>query len=300
MELHHLRTFLVVAEEQNVTRAAKRLYMTPPAVSAHIKALEEELNITLFVRVPQGMQITEKGALLREKASHILQAAQDLVNHATQMQDYLIGRMTIGLNAPAHLLRVAPLVAQMKEACPGIELRFMMSVSGIILDKLQTNALDAGFIFGSSPYDDVLTMPLSVVELVIAVPKQWEAQLERATWADVACLPWIASTAYCPFQVIIEDQFRQRGLIQQQIVQSDDETTKVELVEAGVGLALLERTEAEEAAYKGNLVVWTHDLIQTALCFAVAKNRTADPLVMALKSQVLALWNNSASGTLHT
>jgi len=300
MELHHLRTFLVVAEEQNVTRAAKRLYMTPPAVSAHIKALEEELNITLFVRIPQGMQITEKGALLREKASHILQAAQDLVNHATQMQDYLIGRMTIGLNAAVHLLRVAPLITQMKEACPGIELGFETSVSGIVLSKLQIGALDAGFIFGTSPYDDVLTVPLTMVELVIAAPALWEAQVQTATWADIACLPWIASTAYCPFQVHIEEQFRQRGLTQQRIVQSDDEATKVELVSAGVGLALLERTDAEEAAQKGNLILWAHEPIRTPLCFATAKNRATDPLIMALQSQVLALWNKSISGILRT
>src|ERR1041385_1486809 len=102
MELYHLRTFVIVAEEKNVTRAAKRLFMTPPAVSAHIKALEEELNVTLFVRTPQGMQITEKGALLKAKAEQTLRSAQDMVNHATQMQDYLMGRLAFGLRSEEH------------------------------------------------------------------------------------------------------------------------------------------------------------------------------------------------------
>ncbi len=67
MELYQLRTFVIVAEEENLTRAAKRLYMTPPSVSAHIKTLEEELNVQLFERTPKGMEITEQGKLLKAK-----------------------------------------------------------------------------------------------------------------------------------------------------------------------------------------------------------------------------------------
>src|SRR5258708_38881024 len=124
MELHHLRTFVVVEEEKNVTRAAKRLFMTPPAVSAHIKALEEELNVTLFVRTPQGMQITEKGLLLKGKAEQALRAAQDIVNHATQMQDYLMGRLAVGLNGAPGFLRVVSLVSQVSVNYPGIDRGF--------------------------------------------------------------------------------------------------------------------------------------------------------------------------------
>jgi len=290
MELHHLRTFVVVAEEGNVTRAVRRLFMTPPAVSAHIKALEDELNISLFVRTPHGMQITEKGAVLRVKADQILRAAQDLVNRATQMQDYLIGRLAIGLNASPNLLRVAPLVTHMRDACPGIELAFATSVSGTIIDHLQHHVLDSGFIFGASPCESVVALPLAVVDLVIAAPKTWEERVQGAGWDDLARLPWICSTGYCPFQGIVDDLFQQRQLTCQPIVQSDDEMTKRELVSAGVGLALLERSEAEQAAREGSLVIWPSDPIPCELSFAVAKDRQDDPLVAALKSQVLAAW----------
>src|SRR5579864_2578306 len=156
MELHHLRTFVVVAEEKNVTRAAKHLFMTPPAVSAHLKALEEELNVTLFVRTSQGMQITDKGQLLRVKAEQTLRAAQELVNHATEMQSYLMGRVVIGLNTSPTFLRVGPLVAQLAANCPGIDLAFVASVSGKILDALQAGSVDAGYIFSASPVDAIV------------------------------------------------------------------------------------------------------------------------------------------------
>src|SRR4030095_15016002 len=74
MELYQLRTFIVVAEEGNVTRAAARLGLTPPSVSAQIKHLEEELHVQLFVRTSQGMCLTDHGIHLRSKGEHNLQA----------------------------------------------------------------------------------------------------------------------------------------------------------------------------------------------------------------------------------
>lgn len=72
MELNYLQTFVVVAEEKTITHAAQRLFTTPSSISVHIKNLEEELGVQLFVRTPRGMQITEKGQILLEKARHTL------------------------------------------------------------------------------------------------------------------------------------------------------------------------------------------------------------------------------------
>jgi DNA-binding transcriptional LysR family regulator len=61
MGLSHLRTFIMVAEEQNLTLAAKKLFASPPTVSAHIKTLEEELKVTLFIRSSRKMTLTSAG-----------------------------------------------------------------------------------------------------------------------------------------------------------------------------------------------------------------------------------------------
>jgi len=65
---------VIVAEEGNLTRAAKRLYTTPSTISMHIKALEEELGVQLFVRSNQGMAITAKGQQILDKARATLHA----------------------------------------------------------------------------------------------------------------------------------------------------------------------------------------------------------------------------------
>ena len=61
MELYQLRTFAAVAEEAHLTRAAERLHLSQPAVSGHIKALEQELDVRLFERTATGMVLTESG-----------------------------------------------------------------------------------------------------------------------------------------------------------------------------------------------------------------------------------------------
>jgi DNA-binding transcriptional LysR family regulator len=68
MEIHQLKTFVTVAREGSITRASELLYLSQPAVSAHIKAIEDTLGLALFERTPRGMSLTADGArLLRPK-----------------------------------------------------------------------------------------------------------------------------------------------------------------------------------------------------------------------------------------
>ena len=66
MELYQLKTFVAIAREGSLTRAAERVFTSPPAVSAQLKALEDELGVKLFERTPRGMVPTEAGTRLLE------------------------------------------------------------------------------------------------------------------------------------------------------------------------------------------------------------------------------------------
>ena len=76
MDLYQLRTFLTVAEEGHLTRAAEKLFTSQPAVSTHIRVLEEELGVQLFERSAKGMTLTAQGTALREHARRIVDATQ--------------------------------------------------------------------------------------------------------------------------------------------------------------------------------------------------------------------------------
>ena len=104
MEIYQLRTFLAVAQQRHLTQAAEQLHLSQPAVTAQIKALEEELGISLFDRVSSGVQLTDAGKRLLPDAEKVLGSARGLIDHARSMQGELRGRIRIGtLIVPARL-----------------------------------------------------------------------------------------------------------------------------------------------------------------------------------------------------
>lgn len=293
MELHHLKTFVIVAEERNLTRAADRLYMTPPSVSAHIKALEDELGVTLFVRKPQGMEITEHGEILRVKAEKILNSTREMVNLSKKLQASLTGTTRIGLSATSVYQRAAKLISQMQKEHPDIELTFNASCTHKIIQGLKNHSMDAGYMFGAIEDEAITGYELDIADLVITAPAAWKDQVAEAGWKEIAALPWIGSSYYCPFQTAAEKLFKKRKLAMNHVVWMDDEFNKCALVEAGVGLALLERSEAEQAALGGKIFIWKTEPIKCKLSWVYLRNRGDDPLIAALTAEVLNIWGKA-------
>src|SRR5579872_2438415 len=97
MDFRHLRAFIAVAEESSVTRAAARLHISQPPLSRHIRQLEEELGITLFIRHRQGVRLTEAGHSLLEKAKVLAAAASDFYETAGQTTRNQANRIRVGI-----------------------------------------------------------------------------------------------------------------------------------------------------------------------------------------------------------
>lgn len=290
MELYQLRTFVVVAEEKSITRAAQKLFTTPPSISAHIKALEDELGVCLFDRTPKGMSITEKGALLHQRALATLEAAQTLLNNAAELKGELIGTVSLGLNAPVSALRVPATLERLQAQAPGIELALVQSNSGEVIRQLESKNLDLGFVFGDVPTGNLTARGLGSLPLVIAIPTRWAAEVEHGDWPDLARFPWIYSDKYCPFQVLTDRLLESRGLKCRRITATNDEGAKEALVKAGVGIAMLLEAEARGAAERGELAIWHGTPISTPLALVCRSDRAGEPLLRTVSNTVLETW----------
>jgi DNA-binding transcriptional LysR family regulator len=97
MDFRHLRAFIAVAEESSVTKAAARLHISQPPLSRHIRQLEDELGITLFIRHRQGVRLTEAGHALLEKAKVLAAAASDFYETAGQTTRNQANKIRVGI-----------------------------------------------------------------------------------------------------------------------------------------------------------------------------------------------------------
>ena len=106
MELRHLRYFVAVAEAEHFTRAAEALGMAQPPLSQQIRALEAELGVDLFHRLPRGVRLTDAGHSLLEDARRLLQEAERAVERTRRVARGERGRLRVGMinSAPFHPL----------------------------------------------------------------------------------------------------------------------------------------------------------------------------------------------------
>ena len=292
MELYHLRTFITVAAEQNLTRAAQKLFTSPPSVSAHIKALEEELHVVLFTRTPKGMTLTSAGEALKEKAVHILDSAQDLMRTAQNLRNEPTGQITFGLNMPPEWLRISALFECMHTFYPQVTIEFISSSSGPITEALLNQTMDVGCIYGTPTSNLIAAHHLLTVELVIAAPIVWADKIKKATWNELAKMPWIRDTHYCPFQDLTDSLFQKQGLTPRHAMATNDDATRFELVKGGVGLSVLERRVAETS---NQIAIWEVDEpLYCDLYFTYLQARAKEPIIRAVTEQVVSLWRSDS------
>ena len=285
MEFYHLRSFVAVAQTGNLTQAAKRLYTTPPAISAHIKTLEEELSTPLFIRSSKGMSLTDKGQLLLKKAQTTLDSALDLVNLAANNQHEIIGTFHLGINLTAKQIKLPELVENLQENCPGISLDIHQQSTGKTINEIREHQLDGGYIFGDIP-DDFIGVAVMEQQITTVAPVTFDCS-KIVTQADLNIHQWIMMGDYCPF-----DDFL-KGILGNDIpsvLKTSDDGTRLELVKSGLGLSLLEIEEAILAEKDGKVQIISAIDFPATLHFVIAKNRSHEPVISTLMQEIRILW----------
>lgn len=147
MELRHLRYFVAVADEGNVTRAAEKLGIGQPPLSQQILALERELEVPLFRRTGHGVELTEAGKVLLVDARRLLQDAQHAVLNAQRAGRGETGHLSLGFTTSAafHPL-VRSLIRAFRNAYPGVGLTLIEGSTAQLLDLLNEGRIDLAFL----------------------------------------------------------------------------------------------------------------------------------------------------------
>ncbi len=153
MELRHLRYFVAVAEELNVTRAAARLRVAQPALSSQIKDLEEELQTALLERGRTGVQLTRAGKVFYLRARSILAETVEAANEARTAAGAITGTLVLGFPSGIHLNYLVPSIDAFRQEHPKVEFDYFHGLPAEQLKALRENRIDLAFINVPAPLE---------------------------------------------------------------------------------------------------------------------------------------------------
>lgn len=292
MDLHQLKSFVVVAQVGHVTRASEKLHLSQPTVSGHLRAIEGELGVTLFERLSSGVSLTHAGRLLLEDAEKVLAGAQALRDHARALGGTLDARLRIGTLLDPGYLRLGELMALMRERYRLIEVELHLAVSGVGLEKVKNGELDAAFLLGDPDDAEVRAIPLEQIRYVIAAPAQWRSRLQD--WGALARETWILPPPQGTLHQMARDLLRAHRLAPASVTESDQESAILSLVAAGVGVTLMRESLAREREAAGEVFIWPEGDVRTTLMLCYPAAREASPEILALVRSVEEVWGKKA------
>ena len=290
MELYQLRSFVAVAELGHLTRAADKLHVSQPALSAQIKALEEELELDLFERTPSGMLLTAAGKRLVAEAQKLLSAAQSLRNEARTIKGEVAGVARMGTLSDPKLIRVGELMAAAVERYPRIEIQLHHEVTGAAFEKVREGELDASFYYGRLNDPSVASVSLRDLTYRIVAPAAWKERLEHTTWKDIAAEPWVMTPPISTHNELATVLFQQHDIAPTKVVEADDERVVCSLVISGLGMALMREDLALDKARAGEVCLWKEVRLTTALKFLYLREREEDPVIRAIVDLLKDVW----------
>jgi DNA-binding transcriptional LysR family regulator len=292
MELYQLRTFLAVADEANLTRAAERVHTSAPAVSAQVKALEEELGVRLFDRTSRGMTLTAAGERVAAEARRTLAAAQGLRTTAAELRGAAVGTVRMGAVSDPVGLRLGDVFVKLAERHPGLTIHLQQLLSNAAIEQVRRGTLDCAYVMSSQASDDDVELhrlaPLDVVPLL---PARWAQSGLPADNAELARRPWVGTAPQCGLRTSMERFFRETGTEASIAAVADTEGGIRGLVAGGLGAGLVLEDQAREAQRLGEAMVWNQWKATTWLCWVAAPAARQSLAVRTVRDIVLEVWS---------
>lgn len=211
MEIRQLRYLLTIAEEQNFTRAAEKLYISQPALTQQIQKLEDEAGEILLDRSQRQIRVTPAGAILCASAQRILQELTDARVALDELAGLQRGEIRVGVVQTVNAYLIPEVVAAFKQVYPGIQIQVEELPAETIEAGLIKGHLQIGLSFIPTNLPNLATQTLFEEELILIVnrdhPLAKHASLAVADLADMEMV--LLSAAYCTRR--LWDKFAQDG-----------------------------------------------------------------------------------------
>ena len=256
LENFRLVVFRTVAEQLSFRKAAEELYLTQPAVSLQIKALEEDLGVQLFDRSGAHIALTQAGTLLfgyAKRGSALLAEAE---HEVASLSGEHAGQLALGASTTIAQYVLPRLLGEFRREHPRVHPTLISGNTEQIVEAMEKQKIALGFIEGPARSRDVKAEPFLIDELVLIVSAAHEwAERTSINRDEIASIPLLMRERGSGTRREIEMAFERHGvkLSSLQIAMELDSTEAIKsAVEAGLGAGFVSRWAIAKDLRLGN------------------------------------------------
>ncbi|MFK8052922.1 MAG: LysR family transcriptional regulator [Woeseiaceae bacterium] len=256
MDLRQLRYFLAVASTGSFTKAAEQIPLAQSALSRHMRLLEDELATTLLIRTGRGVELTEQGAFLVERARSLLEQSEDAKRNLQSWNDHPAGLVRLGMTPTCIVRMAAPLLQRLKGDFADVSLQLSDGLSATLSEWMGDGRLDMALVF-TEPKNVVGSCDRIATErLCLVVPKGSRCP-EPATIEDMAGMPVIAPFKHQGIRIRMAEAFKNAGIEFRPHFEIDALPAIKDLIRSGAGVSILARSSVDHEVANGEVELRT-------------------------------------------
>lgn len=255
MDFEQLKTFLEVWREKSFSKAARKLRITQPAVSAQILSLEREVGERLFERKGGKVTFTAAGRVFEPFAEHALDCQRHLLLMISEQRRSPRGEISISAQESTSLYVLPEVFAEFKQHFPKVALKIARAERAHTIEALLAREVDFGVV--SLPVTDkrFLVETIHVDELVLAVPKGHPlCSVASPGPKDIARHPFLLPKQGRQRDLLL-NLFRMHDVYPKTVMEVESSELMKRFVQAGLGIGFLPRVNIEAEAKAGNIAV---------------------------------------------
>jgi DNA-binding transcriptional LysR family regulator len=292
VEFKQLRSFIAVARALNFSRAARELHLSQPALSAQIKALEEDVGTRLLERNRRMVRLTRAGETLLADAELLLQNAGGARERALRVASGEAGHLRIAFVASAMPELVPAIALAFSTRYPQVTLELKNLPTVLQVEALEAKTLDVGFVRLPLTAPGLAITPLHSEPFALAISKSHPlARKKRLTVADLAPEPFVTyGQRWAPeFYQTWTGICRKAGFTPVIVQETAEMDTALALVAAGMGVAILPEGVVNRHRRMLKVKPLTREAVRSQVGIAVIRD-SSDPLrdnLIALAKRVV-------------
>ncbi|MCA3231266.1 MAG: LysR family transcriptional regulator [Cupriavidus sp.] len=288
MDIKQLRALLAIAETGSATKAAELMRIVQPAVSRHIRLLEEELGVDLFERERHGMALTEAGRTMVEYGRRALQELDRAKSEIQPATGPITGTAAIGLLPSTCELLATELVATVKTKHPQVVVRAAVGYAGNLLQWLEAGDVEVALLYGTKTQGSRAITPLLDEQLYLIGPPGTLDPAAELPIEHLRDLPLVLPNAPHGLRSVVEHACAVAGIQPTVSVETNSLSVQKALVAKGFGHSVLPSSaisEELEAGVLDGVPIGSPDLSRR-IVLASASNRRLSPEAAAVSHEL--------------